>query len=201
MVPDRLKCIECGGTMIEEDHHGVTLDRCFGCDGLWFDIDEIYAYLRAHPGLAAADEPSETDFRRCTKGVGETCTCCGQAAVELGDFRGIAYQRCTWCGGLFIGWDQIEQIIASRAGQVTDWDPERRPSLAMPATAAVVSAAANQPDRSTGDRIVEGIANVADGGLEIVAEGALEVGGELAGVVFEAVLEFVLSLIAGALSP
>jgi Zn-finger nucleic acid-binding protein len=201
MVFDKLKCLDCGSLMIEEEHHGVTIDRCISCGSLWFDVDEIYAYLEAHPAVATANEPSETDFRKSTRGVGGFCNCCGQSAIELGDFRGIAYQRCTWCGGIFIGWEQIRQILASRAGQVTVWGPEDE---FAPATAAVVGAAAvavsdTEQTRHTGDRVGEALSGVGDTGLEVLASGVLDSTGEATGWVLETVLEFVFGAIAGAL--
>jgi hypothetical protein len=187
--------------MIEEDHHGVTLDRCVACGGLWFDVDEIYDYLRSHPALAAVHEPSEADFKRCTNGVGAKCTCCGQSSVELGDFRGIAYQRCTWCGGLFIGPKQICEIVASRAGQVTIWGPEgefnSEAYVAGGLAAATVTGGAHH--RSAGDLAAGGLSGLAEGGLELGAHALLEGGGELAGAALELVFDFVLAIIAGAL--
>jgi len=187
--------------MIEEDHHGVTLDRCVACGGLWFDVDEIYEYLRAHPALAAAHEPSRADFKRCTKGVGAKCTCCGHDAVEFGDFRGIAYQRCTWCGGLFIAPKQIREIVASRAGQVTTWGPEGEFNTEAYVAGGVAAAtvAGGAQHRSVGDLAADGLSVFAEGGLELGTHALLEGGGELVGAALEMVFEFVLAIIAGAL--
>ncbi len=201
MDTDTLRCFECGSKMIEDDHHGVTLDRCRACGGLWFDVDEIYAYLRAHPALVSDHEPTEVDFKRCTNGVGAKCSCCGHDAVEFGDFRGISYQRCTWCGGLFIGRRQVREIVASQAGQVTTWGPEgafnTASAMAGGATVAVVSG--TEQDRSAGERLVDGLAHVAEGGFEVGAHAVLEGGGEIAGAALELVLEIVLGIVAGAL--
>ena len=201
MSTDTLRCLECGSRMIEEDHHGVTLDRCISCGGLWFDVDEIYDYLRAHPALATGYEPTETDFKRCTKGVGAGCNCCGQNALEFGDFRGITYQRCTWCGGLFIGRQQIREIVASRPGQVTAWGPEGEfsPASAFAGGTAVAAAVHPEQQRSTGDLIAEGLVGVAEGGIEVGGQALLEGGGQLAGAALELVLEFVVGIVAGAL--
>lgn len=181
--------------------HGVTIDRCLGCSGLWFDVDEIYAFLNAHPELAVADEPIDHDFKRCTSGIGATCGCCGQQAVEIGDFRGIAYQRCTWCGGLFIGREEIRKIVASRSGQITVPETESMiPAPVWVAGGAIAAAAFDADSQNVGKRPSEGIAPGLEGVLEIGGEVVAEGGGELVGAVLYIVFEFVLEAIAGVLS-
>ncbi len=202
MSDEGLPCLECGLPMVEEDHHGVTLDRCTSCGGLWFDVDEIYAYLSSHPSLPAVHEPSEADFKRCTKGLGVRCTCCDQESVELGDFRGISYQRCTWCGGVFIGRRQIEEIVASRAGQVTRWGPEGEfASTPFVAGGLAVTTAmgGGEQSQTAGDRMVDGAASLAEGGLEVGVHILGEGGGELASAALELVFEVVVGIIGGVL--
>ena len=147
MKHDHLSCPECGSTMTEEEHHGVTIDRCGACGGLWFDIDEIHEYLAAHPALAPGDEPMAAEFRRHPSGVGERCCCCGEHAIELGTLRGIAFQRCTWCGGIFLGNREIEQIVASRAGQLKPEEPGGGFALRA-ASAGALYAASGSDERS-----------------------------------------------------
>jgi Zn-finger nucleic acid-binding protein len=106
-----LKCPECRIKMIQLDHHGVTLDRCPGCDGLWFDIEEIHRYLKAHPATPHHGVPEDYEFTKCTRGLGEDCPCCGEKSFELGGFRGVVFQRCTWCGGIFIASDKLRELI------------------------------------------------------------------------------------------
>lgn len=35
-----MKCPKCGADLEVEDYHGVEIDRCKECDGIWFDAGE-----------------------------------------------------------------------------------------------------------------------------------------------------------------
>jgi len=34
-------CPKCGEKLIEEDFHGVNIDRCHSCKGMWLDYGEL----------------------------------------------------------------------------------------------------------------------------------------------------------------
>ena len=36
-----MRCPRCGGTMNEVAHHGVTVDRCVDCKGVWLDARDL----------------------------------------------------------------------------------------------------------------------------------------------------------------
>ena len=35
-----MHCPKCGADLTVEDYHGVEIDRCPECDGIWFDAGE-----------------------------------------------------------------------------------------------------------------------------------------------------------------
>ena len=35
-----MKCPKCGHDLATEEYHGLEVDRCTGCDGVWFDAGE-----------------------------------------------------------------------------------------------------------------------------------------------------------------
>lgn len=41
-----MKCPKCGGTLHAELFHGVQIDRCPDCHGMWFDAGEIDLILK-----------------------------------------------------------------------------------------------------------------------------------------------------------
>ena len=43
-----MKCPKCGYDLITGDWHGVQIDQCTNCHGLWFDAGEAERVL-AHP--------------------------------------------------------------------------------------------------------------------------------------------------------
>lgn len=171
-----MNCPECSLAMVQEDHHGVTLDRCSSCEGLWFDLEEIHQYLKAHPETPVRNVPMDVDFRRTTSGLGDTCPCCRERAFEMGLFRGISFQRCTWCGGIFLTVPQLKQVIESHAGQVTVW-----------------GAGVSEPETDSSLRSRNVKAGVA---VEAVGDGVVT---ELAGEALLAVLEFVVEAVFGVL--
>jgi uncharacterized protein len=36
-----MKCPRCGGDMKEVAHHGVTVDQCVDCKGVWLDAGDL----------------------------------------------------------------------------------------------------------------------------------------------------------------
>ena len=80
---------------------GVTVDVCEECDALWFDMEEIRAYVEA-ADPDAEFIPNDEDFKKHTTGLKEECTCCGQSSIERGVAGRSEFRRCTWCGGIFI---------------------------------------------------------------------------------------------------
>ena len=46
-----MKCPKCGYDLITGDWHGVQIDQCTHCHGLWFDAGEAEALLKSEEGL------------------------------------------------------------------------------------------------------------------------------------------------------
>jgi hypothetical protein len=44
-----MKCPRCGADLKAEEHHGIQVERCPECHGVWFDAGEAEAVLRAEP--------------------------------------------------------------------------------------------------------------------------------------------------------
>src|SRR4051794_23821190 len=44
-----MRCPKCGGQLHTESHHGVDVDRCPDCLGVWFDAGEAETVLRTEP--------------------------------------------------------------------------------------------------------------------------------------------------------
>jgi uncharacterized protein with PIN domain len=41
-----MRCPKCGMELKEIDYKGVKVDKCFSCDGAWFDAGEIDALMQ-----------------------------------------------------------------------------------------------------------------------------------------------------------
>jgi len=59
-----MKCPKCGADLVTEEYHGIQVDRCPECDGMWLDAGEAEDLLRREDaGMIAI-------FRSIMKGVG-----------------------------------------------------------------------------------------------------------------------------------
>jgi hypothetical protein len=45
-----MRCPKCGGQLVEERYHGVQVDRCPECRGVWFDAGEAESLLEKEAG-------------------------------------------------------------------------------------------------------------------------------------------------------
>lgn len=96
--------------MQEETRHGVTIDRCSNCRGTWFDVEEIQKYLNARGTRAGQPVPKDDELGGDHIGPPVVCTCCDERRLFLGTLRGITYQRCSWCGGIFLSATELDKI-------------------------------------------------------------------------------------------
>jgi Zn-finger nucleic acid-binding protein len=79
--------------MIEFDHHGVTLDRCLECDGLYFDSGELEAVLKAEY-QEREEEPEDKDIAEPGDlGYEEDTQVDHPAASKSGFFRTLFSRR------------------------------------------------------------------------------------------------------------
>ena len=103
-------CPDCASELRQETRQGVTIGRCEGCGGIWFDADEITEYVRVSRPDAQVT-PVDAHFTRHTRGAGLRCPCCEEDALELGAIAGVGFQRCTWCGGIFVKERDLKRLI------------------------------------------------------------------------------------------
>ena len=43
-------CPKCGMQLIEIDYHGIEVDKCSGCDGVWLDAGELEQVSKMEKG-------------------------------------------------------------------------------------------------------------------------------------------------------
>ena len=109
--------------MQEQTRHGVTVDWCSNCGGMWFDVEEIQKYLNARGTRAGQPVPKEDELRASRTGQPEMCTCCEERQLYHGTLRGFSYQRCSWCGGVFLPATELANLQSLETG------PSARPPL------------------------------------------------------------------------
>lgn len=83
--------------MRTDSAHGVTVDRCDRCGGVWFDATELDRWLADfYPDLA---RPPEHRMPRRGRG-GHPCPRCHKA-METAGWTGLVLDRCPECHGIF----------------------------------------------------------------------------------------------------
>ncbi|HXU68658.1 MAG TPA: zf-TFIIB domain-containing protein [Polyangia bacterium] len=58
----KLRCPKCGKNFVEEEYEGITIDRCTGCDAVYFDageVDQLIARVHEKTTAPSAD-PQQT---------------------------------------------------------------------------------------------------------------------------------------------
>ena len=46
-----MKCPKCGMDLAEMSYHGVTIDKCTACEGIWLDSGELETLLAEEHGV------------------------------------------------------------------------------------------------------------------------------------------------------
>jgi ribosomal protein L37AE/L43A len=61
-----MKCPKCGYDLVHEDYHGVEVDHCRKCHGIWFDAGEARSLLKRENTAVAGL------FKSILRGVGRS---------------------------------------------------------------------------------------------------------------------------------
>ena len=97
-----MNCPKCKAPFETLDHAGITVDRCSGCAGLWFDMldKEDLQRIEGSERIDIGHEQVGADYNRIRH---IDCPACRQAMIPMVDkdqFH-IAYESCPSCYGTF----------------------------------------------------------------------------------------------------
>ena len=92
---NRLKCPKCHHGMEEVSYEDITIDRCTGCGGLWFDGDEAQR-LKNMPGSDRLDSGDPKTGRMYDRHADINCPRCGKAMEKSADWKQVHiwYETC-----------------------------------------------------------------------------------------------------------
>jgi hypothetical protein len=99
-----MQCPECKSELIEEHHSAVAVDRCKGCNGYWFDKDEIEAFARSKETFLKRKVVDESDFLSVT-----SIPAGSLPALFSRDPRGRPFQRT-----LFLSVQPVQRFLSNR---------------------------------------------------------------------------------------
>jgi Zn-finger nucleic acid-binding protein len=97
-------CPDCGAEMKETRMHGVDLDLCPECNGIWLDHGELKEILqrriseRANPRDMAAANACDRTCPECKR------------HLFVRHFAGCEIDQCINCAGIFLDGGELEQI-------------------------------------------------------------------------------------------
>jgi Zn-finger nucleic acid-binding protein len=93
-------CPKCEATMHPIQHDGIEIDRCSGCQGLWFDAFEHEA-LKALQGSESIDSAA-TAAPTTSKAIA-SCPRCRVAMIGMvvAGQPHIAFESCGVCHGVY----------------------------------------------------------------------------------------------------
>jgi Zn-finger nucleic acid-binding protein len=97
-----MRCPKCSAAMARVVHEGVEIDRCEGCQGLWFDMLE-HEDLKAISGSEAVDTGSPEVGRANDAVTRIRCPVCDQPMIRMvvAAQPHIGYEACTICYGVY----------------------------------------------------------------------------------------------------
>jgi Zn-finger nucleic acid-binding protein len=83
-----LKCPKCHHGMEEATYEDITIDRCTGCGGLWFDGDEAQR-LKHLPGSEVLDSGDPKKGRHYDRRADICCPRCGKPMEKSSDWKQV----------------------------------------------------------------------------------------------------------------
>jgi uncharacterized protein len=106
-----MKCPKCQSAMESVAFEGVTVDRCTGCKGIWFDARE-QSTLKDKKGSEAIDIGDVHLGRKMDQITDIKCPRCGTAmtAMEDVDQHHITFEACTACKGVFLDAGEFKDL-------------------------------------------------------------------------------------------
>jgi len=97
-----MRCPKCYSVMEQVRYHGIEVDRCRACSGIWFDAGEMEV-LNNRQAAAAIDTGSADEGKVFNVIDQYRCPRCGGAMERRVDprQRHIWYETCMDCAGSF----------------------------------------------------------------------------------------------------
>ena len=118
---EALTCPKCSSPMEKVSYAGVQVDRCVGCQGLWFDARE-QEQLKDAKGSEVIDTGSAKPGSDVKSAI--DCPVCRTRMIRMSDHQQphIRFESCTVCYGVFFDAgefrDYKEQTLGESIGRL-----------------------------------------------------------------------------------
>lgn len=112
------RCIKCEESMRKRMLHGVEIDCCPGCGGLWLDRGEIRQLadkvdpetLRAINSHAADSDQQPALALRSSSTIEQPCPACA-GKLSQATFDTFVVERCVACEGIYLDPGQLAKAM------------------------------------------------------------------------------------------
>src|SRR5690242_10974545 len=106
-----MKCPKCNAQMELVTYEGVTVDRCTGCKGIWFDANE-QRLLKEKKGAEVIDIGDAAIGKRMDKITDIKCPRCESKMIRMVDVdqQHIDFEACTSCFGIFLDAGEFKDL-------------------------------------------------------------------------------------------
>jgi uncharacterized protein len=106
-----MNCPKCNATMELITFEGITVDRCTGCKGIWFDANE-QKQLKEKKGSEAIDIGDAAVGRKMDKITNILCPRCHGPMIRMVDAsqQHVNYEACTTCYGIFLDAGEFKDL-------------------------------------------------------------------------------------------
>jgi len=107
-----VQCPKCSADMETLTVDEIEVDRCGGCEGLWFDLRE-HEHLREKVGAERIDVGNPAKGRAYDTLRDIDCPRCKARMVKLAfpDQPHIHYEQCSTCGGAFLDAGEFNDLM------------------------------------------------------------------------------------------
>ena len=119
-----MKCPSCHSELKEHQYHGLTVDICPNCRGIWFDSGEMKEYvdflIKDHDELSDAEIKLNKEVISAYR-VSEPLKSCPRCQQEMKKINyaydsNIILDRCLACNGIWTEGGEIDRVAVYRKG-------------------------------------------------------------------------------------
>lgn len=108
-----MKCPVCSIPLIVVERHGIELDFCLTCKGIWFDAGELK--LLSHALEIKADLPDIMSLEAMqTQEKERPCPRCDKKMDKV-RMAEVTIDRCRQSHGLWFDWGELGQVLEKSA--------------------------------------------------------------------------------------
>ena len=107
-----MECPKCETQMVIITHEGITIDRCTGCGGIWFDANERESLLATANGARAVDTGDPKLGQQMNENDRINCPHCTTQMIRMvdNDRPDIHFEQCAACGGSFLDAGELREL-------------------------------------------------------------------------------------------